>query len=547
MDSKKVNIFAFIMVIFMCAFSIFVSSRNIAAKKGVDGQDGQDMSILSIYNEYKTQNPEYSGSFSDFIDDYISNKLEYDEEISEAQIAAQLALCSTVDICYPYSMDTYYGLSLSIDSNGKYIYKISESNQPLMSVAAGSGVIYKMETEGTKHTAYIITNYHVVYVENYSNNSEYDVFYNNVTGKYFTGKANGVLTDNYLQQNKYVYPDNLEEAPVDVHFLDSYNVYLNGYQSKEYALSAEFVGGSSENDIAVLKIEYDSATQPQSNNKLIFNGNYIEAQIADSDKIKELDYVIPVGNPLIPNTNDIDMSKFVTYEQYLDAIEEAYIDSLCLTTTGGRVSSTSCIMPFSSIIDDTKTNNMRLIQVDAAINPGNSGGGLYNIKGELIGIVNGKIVDSNYDNVGFSIPINIASRIADQIITQCDEKDETSIYRLSSKTLGLSLSEIVGEVNKPSFNVVWSYAYDITVDTLPTFGSKGFNKFEVGDILYSISFENDSKEYKITRDYQLDDLLLLADYAEGDDITTITFKIVRNGEIKNIAIDFIASDFVKVI
>ncbi len=35
-------------------------------------------------------------------------------------------------------------------------------------------------------------------------------------------------------------------------------------------------------------------------------------------------------------------------------------------------------------------NTMRLLQTDASINPGNSGGGLFNMKGELIGIVNAK-------------------------------------------------------------------------------------------------------------------------------------------------------------
>ena len=49
-------------------------------------------------------------------------------------------------------------------------------------------------------------------------------------------------------------------------------------------------------------------------------------------------------------------------------------------------------------------NKMNLLQTDAAVNPGNSGGGLFNLNGELIGIVNAKIVDEDIEGIGFAIP-----------------------------------------------------------------------------------------------------------------------------------------------
>jgi len=59
-----------------------------------------------------------------------------------------------------------------------------------------------------------------------------------------------------------------------------------------------------------------------------------------------------------------------------------------------------------------------LIQTDAAISPGNSGGALGDAAGNLIGINDAYLPPSSGAvNIGFAIPIAVATNIADQLIS----------------------------------------------------------------------------------------------------------------------------------
>lgn len=61
-------------------------------------------------------------------------------------------------------------------------------------------------------------------------------------------------------------------------------------------------------------------------------------------------------------------------------------------------------------------NIYNLLQTNAAINAGNSGGGLFNMKGELVGIVNAKSSGLGIEGIGFAIPSNDAKAIVEDII-----------------------------------------------------------------------------------------------------------------------------------
>lgn len=71
-----------------------------------------------------------------------------------------------------------------------------------------------------------------------------------------------------------------------------------------------------------------------------------------------------------------------------------------------------------SFQDETtgQTVTNRLIQTDAAINPGNSGGALINADGEVIGINSSKYSDTAVEGMGFSIPMETAKPILEDLI-----------------------------------------------------------------------------------------------------------------------------------
>lgn len=64
----------------------------------------------------------------------------------------------------------------------------------------------------------------------------------------------------------------------------------------------------------------------------------------------------------------------------------------------------------------SSTYTMTVIQHNAAINPGNSGGALVNTAGQIIGINSSKIADTDYEGMGFAVPMSIALPVAQSLV-----------------------------------------------------------------------------------------------------------------------------------
>lgn len=85
------------------------------------------------------------------------------------------------------------------------------------------------------------------------------------------------------------------------------------------------------------------------------------------------------------------------------------LGSLGGTVTDGIISATARKLVING-------STMTLLQTNAAVNPGNSGGGLFNMAGQLIGVVNAKCSDDDVEGLGFAIPVDTVYEIATEMI-----------------------------------------------------------------------------------------------------------------------------------
>ena len=155
---------------------------------------------------------------------------------------------------------------------------------------------------------------------------------------------------------------------------------------------ATLMGSDAMYDLAVLKVDADKVPAVIS--------------IGKSSELKPGQTVIAIGNPLGQFENSV---------------------------TRGVVSSTSRFVPVDTDGNGQADFNAEVIQTDAAINPGNSGGALINEEGQLVGINSMKIATPEVEGVGFSIPVDIALPIINQI-------EQTG--EVNHPSLGVSLRDV---------------------------------------------------------------------------------------------------------
>lgn len=175
---------------------------------------------------------------------------------------------------------------------------------------------------------------------------------------------------------------------------------------------------------------------------------------------------------------------------------------------------------------DGKTEvSFRVMRVDTAINSGNSGGGLYDDEGNLMGIVNAKIVYDGVENIGYAIPSNVAVSIAENIIDYCYGTDTERVQRAM---LGITVSTTDSKAVFDSDTGLISIEETVSVYEVSS-GSLAEGILQAGDILVSATVNGNVTE--ITRQYHVIDMML--DVRVGDEVTLC---ILRGGEEKTVSI-----------
>ena len=175
------------------------------------------------------------------------------------------------------------------------------------------------------------------------------------------------------------------------------------------------------------------------------------------------------------------------------------LGSLGGTLTTGIISATERTLTING-------EDMTLLQTNAAINPGNSGGGLFNMAGQLIGVVNAKAAGEDIEGLGFAIPIDVAYAIIDDLVKYGYVRGEVDH--------GLIMLDVT-EHNLPT-----AYRkYGITTTGIIVLRSQYSDKILYGDRVISIDGVNVSSSAQVDT--------LLKSYSVGD---TIEIGLMRNGQ-----------------
>lgn len=421
-------------------YTVYYSNGKTTNFTIENGEDGADLEIEEIFSAcvarglYSNDN----AGFKEFLSDYLTFEADNTTNVQ----AINRATLSAVEVYSHFTIPpAYVGASTS-------------------EVGCGAGVIYQMND----NYSYIITNYHVVYDDS------------SVT-------ADGIAGEIKIYQ----------------YGVDRIIEKVNGvYQLKGDGVACTYIGGSINNDIAVLKVNTADL--------LANNENARAVDVADDYALGEK--AIAIGNP---------EGAGISVTEGVVSLMSEYVDLTISKLAGSKY--------------------YRLMRVDMAINGGNSGGGIYNEKGELIGILNSKSMytldGTVLEGMANAIPIDNAIPVADNIIYHYEDNNANTngVFKF---VIGIKST---GENSRSIYNPLDGSIVikdDLTITSITT--TLASQKFRIGDIIKSITING--TKYSIDREYQLSDYLF--NVRIGDDLL---FDIVRDDSEEVVSIENVSSAY----
>lgn len=247
---------------------------------------------------------------------------------------------------------------------------------------------------------------------------------------------------------------------------------------------AELVGSDPRTDIAILRIEASGLPA------VVLPSEDSSLHVGQS--------VIAIGNPLgtLGNT-----------------VTDGMLSSLARTIT-------------------VEGTTMEVVQTSAAVNRGNSGGGLFDMNGQLIGMVNAKVSQASVEGIGFAIPYSTLKTIAGEIIEKgyVSGRPRLGITTVEINSLDSYLAAIKKYPDLEAFasqkTVLQSYfiagIYIVDASDVLNY-AEGSAEFEFGDRIYAIGAAQVTSGEEITA--------ALNQYAAGD---SIQVTVVRRNNLVSI-------------
>ena len=347
---------------------------------------------------------------------------------------------------------------------------ISNGNKPsLDEMQSGATVSHKItaETEFRSDGSFAYTRDlvsavrdSIVYIEVFTD------YYMNAKEAYGAGSGIIISSDGYIITNAHVV-DEMDRYVVHVTTTDP--IEGTGVVD-EY--EATLVGSDTDTDLAVIKIEAD---------------NLQAAVLGNSDELHLGDDVVVIGNPM----------------------------GLETSVTKGIVSGLNRQLYSSE-------RSLSSIQTDAAINSGNSGGALFNMYGEVVGVVNEKLVNNYAENVGFAITINEAKYVIDDLISMG--------YVTGRPILGITCLEVSEYVAAIQGMHPGLYVTEINKDL-----AVADSELVVGDTIVAV------EGTKVTSVSEVSEIL--RDMRPGDKVEVTVVRVDSIGRDKEVKFDIELSEY----
>ncbi len=388
------------------------TTTEFTVTNGRDGEDGtSSVTAEDVYETYKNIYGDEL-TYKQFCEKYLTVNTD-----NTAALNTCLLSCAKV---YTVFHEKKY------DSLGRYI-GIWETSY------CGSSVIYKTDAEYT----YFLTNYHVVYDENAATSYGYG----------------------HMTEKTWVYMYGSEYAPVQ----DKTTGEISIAPADTYAIACDYVGGSVEYDVAVIRAKTSDVNKVNPQFKPV-TVNY-EFSVGDN--------TYAVGNP----------------------------DDGGISVTEGIVSVDSDNITLA--IDGTE-RTYRSIRTDTALTHGSSGGGLFNMQGELIGLNNAG--DEDITSMNFAIPASVLTAVADGVLYY--NAADTAVTNTYITRLGVT---VVSENSRFVYDAATgkgSILEDVTVYETTAGSLSAQAGLQPDDVITSMTLNGETTQ--ITRQFKMTDVLLRA-------------------------------------